>query len=840
MAWSLVKEEMMKAQNNAISIIIPTYKRSQFLKRLLSYYQSQSCPYPIIVADSSPEPHKSENESIVDSVMHSLHIDYKHYDSTINFYTKVSLALEVSNSKYTVICADDDFIIPGAIAECVKWLDANPDYSVVHGRSLRVEYKNHDKIPYFNYNQRTLNNQDSVLRFKEHFANYTTTFYSVHKRLDHIYNFCLTENVSDDRFGELLLSGLSVIQGKTMCLDTLYMVRQSHSGGANRNNLNWFQLLTSNNYSEKYTKFRDCLAQELIKTTGLSWEQAKEAINQGWFGYLHLLLQRIPRLNVSCAPDTKWMSRLNCTESNDSAELEQIVQCFKSAAQETSNISISAEKHLEKGKILHKKGDIDAAIKCYLRAVEVDNSLALAHAYLGSLYCQQNKMSEGFDCYKRAINLKPSINSEDLEAYSHFVEVLAQQNNSDFADKSLTTESQIRLILVPAGLSLLNVMSILRFQENTKEYLDRVDICVIVGSQDNAEQLTKVILELAKSWNFVKILSVNKLTEFLLWITSKKKGKDDFITWKIILKKALNIENIDVLYAVTNTGLYNLFLEAYSDVRVICYGDSIGQLKMNRGKCFNYLNQITPVNDAYLIAPFEVEENSFNQCNIQKVEPNFFRDVVYESSERIKSLYSQSLKELTSQGPMTIILSSHLTRHKYVKDIDTEIKVTMDCILPYVQRNETVFIKGHPYAQNQSNMLVNQLSQKGIKAVSFGELNYLPIEILIPLFKPQKAITLMSSSCISIAYLSSTTELIIGFGEKLINQYFLEREQAFMRGTKKETYNVKKYVLIAEYAFFLMTQQAYRKKFEPIRYSKLEKEITQFHQEPIYLNHNNL
>ena len=62
--------------------------------------------------------------------------------------TKLYKMLNFIKTKYCVFCADDDFIIPNAIAKGIKFLDKNPDYIAVGGQNINfyVKKSGNDKV----------------------------------------------------------------------------------------------------------------------------------------------------------------------------------------------------------------------------------------------------------------------------------------------------------------------------------------------------------------------------------------------------------------------------------------------------------------------------------------------------------------------------------------------------------------------------------------------------------------------------------------------------------------------------------------------------------------------
>jgi hypothetical protein len=150
------------------------------------------------------------------------------------------------------------------------------------------------------YAQRTIDDDNAAVRLGNHLSNYSTTFYSVHRRAQLLRNMRLTHELTTDyRFGELLPSCLSLIQGKTICLEVLYMVRQVITDSTAGKTDSWTDLLSRDDYSERYALFSDCLARELEDVTHLDQREAAEVVTQAFQAYLTSAVYRDLEANES-------------------------------------------------------------------------------------------------------------------------------------------------------------------------------------------------------------------------------------------------------------------------------------------------------------------------------------------------------------------------------------------------------------------------------------------------------------------------------------------------------------------------------------------------------------
>jgi glycosyltransferase domain-containing protein len=277
------------------SLVIPTYNRPQFLERLLHYYVDQNFSHPIVVADSSSGSALEANQKLITSFQGSLSITYRVFSPDTAPYLKLAATIRSLEDKYVAICADDDFIVPDALDRCVDFLEENADWAIAHGRTTAVRVldtgEGNEIVGAYTYPQRTIDSADPVERLEDHLRCYTATYYSVHRRTQLAKNLQLANDQTIDyRFGELLPSCLSIIQGKSKCLDVLYMVRQADSGSAtskySEKMLPWDDLLLVGDFSIRYSKFRGCLEEELAAVSGTSTAEAQAVVDEGFRAYL--------------------------------------------------------------------------------------------------------------------------------------------------------------------------------------------------------------------------------------------------------------------------------------------------------------------------------------------------------------------------------------------------------------------------------------------------------------------------------------------------------------------------------------------------------------------------
>ena len=283
----------------SLTIIIPTYNRPQYLENLLTYLNSFDNEFEIVIADSSSQENKIKNELIIKRTIIKHKIMYLNdFSNNTNLINKLLLVLAKISTKYSVICADDDFISPIALERSVSFLENNETYTAVHGKYLgfwKENYRDKPRIFWNNkYSTISLDQKSLVKRFFFHFLNYGIpnsgfpTFYSVHKTkfLEMIFKE-VSKYTDDMRFGELLLSLLTVIHGKVKYIDVLYGFRKSYDFESSGNQLlNFKSFIANDSFKYKYKKFKICLIKHFKTYRVTDDKKIDEIINYSMFLYL--------------------------------------------------------------------------------------------------------------------------------------------------------------------------------------------------------------------------------------------------------------------------------------------------------------------------------------------------------------------------------------------------------------------------------------------------------------------------------------------------------------------------------------------------------------------------
>ena len=257
-----------------LTLVIPTHNRHGYLKRILGYYFDSGLE--IIVVDSTSTPFEAAT---------TLTVQYHHVPNH-SYLQKMNLVAGLIKTKYTFICADDDFIVLSSALECVDFLEHNSDYHSVQGHwinfSLKegaVSFTPEDHFPSFV--GLDINNDLPSNRIKALFESYMFLFYAVHRTVNLKDTFENSHKFSDDFAGiwEFVLGMFFIMNGKYKTIPVFYGAREINNFSARHymfSNIDFLQNSTEHN--AEYDSLIELLASHLAKREDLDYSKASEQI----------------------------------------------------------------------------------------------------------------------------------------------------------------------------------------------------------------------------------------------------------------------------------------------------------------------------------------------------------------------------------------------------------------------------------------------------------------------------------------------------------------------------------------------------------------------------------
>jgi glycosyltransferase domain-containing protein len=216
-----------------LTIVIITFKRYPFLKRLMKFYEGYNLHAQILVLDSTPE--YPENNELKELLSRD-NVTWKKYDSSIFLANKISEGCKHIKTEYVALCADDDFLIPTALIDCVHFLAKKPDYESVTGLDFQHLKDGGIRNNLFRISPLTKGRSSEENTASERVHSYLSgktgyyPMYAVHRSLTFktIWNET-TKYVCDWGLSEIFPCSLSFAQGKMKVLPVFYVSREPNS-----------------------------------------------------------------------------------------------------------------------------------------------------------------------------------------------------------------------------------------------------------------------------------------------------------------------------------------------------------------------------------------------------------------------------------------------------------------------------------------------------------------------------------------------------------------------------------------------------------------------------------
>jgi glycosyltransferase domain-containing protein len=212
-----------------LTIVTISYERKVFLKRYLQACEQNG--FDTIIVDGS--------QAFFDGHIPA-NVSYFHFpdDGPLQ---RLSKGFDKVTTPYTLLLADDDFILPSTLLKALKFLEENPAYLSVQGRVLTFNelfsqsdvqvnsYKGFDKAT-------PLDTSQADIRLTRHMSDYVFTIYSLQRTF--VWKRCLESvysNLKDHplmdcncpAIFELMQSIHCVLSGKNKNLDDIFLIRES-------------------------------------------------------------------------------------------------------------------------------------------------------------------------------------------------------------------------------------------------------------------------------------------------------------------------------------------------------------------------------------------------------------------------------------------------------------------------------------------------------------------------------------------------------------------------------------------------------------------------------------
>lgn len=265
---------------NKLTVIVPTFNRSNFIKRLLHYSNVVDFPFHTVIADSSVPAHAEQNRSGIESQQGRLNVEWKHYDCGL--LDKLSKAVSEVDSPYCCFWADDDFQLPSGLFSCLFHLEQNPDCASCMGQFVSMRHAE-PKGEFYLETYPSRDEESAVERVMQWSRNFYTNFYAVYRTpvLREMLQVAVNASCYERCriIPEVLMGQMSLLMGRQKMLPTPSIVYQMHPGNDSRITP---CVRDHTAFPGDYQRYLKSMVPVVIRQTGLSDPNAERLVDRSF------------------------------------------------------------------------------------------------------------------------------------------------------------------------------------------------------------------------------------------------------------------------------------------------------------------------------------------------------------------------------------------------------------------------------------------------------------------------------------------------------------------------------------------------------------------------------
>jgi len=265
-----------------LTLVIPTYNRNYYLSRCLWYHAH--FPFgEIIVADSSPKEKKVVNRKTVQKIREQFgaNVRYLEYEPETekyggDIYRKWGNAVQHVVTEYSQICTDKEFILPITRCREIAYLDQNMECLSVESLRCWIDITKKEKLTCLVardfLKSPSINSTNPKERYTQALSETSTAVLIIYRTEIHkkIYQYLDNYEIQDIRFGEILISIIGYILGKShhvndsisLCRDVTNLNREGRINTTESSASRYPSIIEYNKLGvldQFYTTYKRCL-----------------------------------------------------------------------------------------------------------------------------------------------------------------------------------------------------------------------------------------------------------------------------------------------------------------------------------------------------------------------------------------------------------------------------------------------------------------------------------------------------------------------------------------------------------------------------------------------------
>jgi len=302
-----------KEFKNLFTLVLLVKGRDEFSKRWLKYIDEINFKYPVVISDGA-------NDGYVKKMLENytfnnqIDLKFRQFDTNSGFHAYYEMkrdTLNEVNTKYVMVCDNDDFVIENGITEIINFLENNNEYISASGSILNFEIDNWKSKPYGNLfflpSYKYTRKDDPVLDWYKQinlvFNFFQPNFYNIFKTeiLRQIYKETADLSFSDLTINEFFIQLRANTLGKSKILNMPHYIRQRGTSQIS-NNFDFAYDILQKNLPSDVRKLNEYICLIISNENNLDKEKLSIIFEKSFVDYLRnmiaslMLRHRFPKL----------------------------------------------------------------------------------------------------------------------------------------------------------------------------------------------------------------------------------------------------------------------------------------------------------------------------------------------------------------------------------------------------------------------------------------------------------------------------------------------------------------------------------------------------------------
>lgn len=332
-----------------------------------------------------------------------------------------------------------------------------------------------------------------------------------------------------------------------------------------------------------------------------------------------------------------------------------------------------------------------------------------------------------------------------------------------------------RLLAVQGPTQLVTGLCALRHETaalgfSPEKFRDTLVIGGLYADPEPSRGMERICRQIADIWPFHKIVCVQDIEH------RHHRGEASFADYAAGVARTVGEGPFESVWVCRNMQPFNeAVLRAAPEARKVCYGDGYGMIDLDGREWMRPVSPegYIPADEILTVIPVAHRPGIFERLPLRTVPLEELEAILRQAARAVAKLQdvAQALAPLATE-PFTLACLSNLTESRDVPGPEAETAFYMEALGPHLRIGETIVLKSHPReCCGQTAMLADALRREGHVVHVPQGLAFVPVELLFPLLRVGRMISLMSSAVVGCSLLSPATEVVIGVAPDVLGRH---------------------------------------------------------------------